>query len=513
LSVRCHDAEIEATPQMGYFQRHQRWNGCVVKERSRVSKPRVLIIDDDFTVRDTVAAMLTSKKGGYDVVQAANVDEGLAVAERQPFDHILCDIFFRSRNSDEEVPEGLAVLKRAHDLRINANIIMMSGQADTETAVKAITDLGARDYIHKPVTSGQLFFVLRRIEEENRLRKENALLRAEVEKRYSFHSIVAKSAQMQRIFTIIEKVADYKTTVLITGESGTGKELVAKAIHYNSVRNRGPFVAINCGGIPETLLESELFGHIKGAFTDAVRAKKGLFEEADGGTLFLDELGDLPLALQVKLLRVLQEEEIRPLGDTRSIRIDVRIVAATAKDLAGEVQKGTFREDLFYRVNVLPIVLPPLRKRKEDIPVLVEHFLGKYNQRLGTNVEGVTSDVMHLFLNYSWPGNVRELENVLERAMVLTDRNVIQVDDMPSQIVMGTEKGAPPTLPGLSDAVLSIKKSSKVLEKELIQRALAKTKGNKTQAAQLLEISLPALLYKMKDYRVGVNPDHGEDAA
>jgi two-component system response regulator AtoC len=403
-----------------------------------------------------------------------------------------------------EPKDGLYFLRAAKERGISANIIMMSGKADVDMALDAI-GMGACDYLDKPFTARQLFFVLKRAEAQTKLRRENAQLRVEVQDKYSFHNIVAKSPQMERIFDIIQKVADYKTTVLVTGESGTGKELVAKAIHFNSIRRKAPFVAINCGGIPENLLESELFGHVKGAFTDAVRTKKGLFEEADGGTLFLDELGDLPLQLQVKLLRVLQEEEIRPLGDTRSIKVDVRIVAATAKDLAKEAMRGKFREDLFYRINVLSIILPPLRNRKEDIPILVEHFLQKYNRRLKMDVQGLSHETMNVFLQYQWPGNVRELENVIERALVLADGPIINVDELPPQMMVGTELAGIAAVPGLDDSILSIKKSSKILEKELIQRALAKTKGNKTQAAHILEISLPALLYKMKDYGLAPN--------
>lgn len=465
-----------------------------------MSKARVLVVDDEPEVRKTVALMLSGKGGKYDIAEASDTAEGLARVQKEAFDHILCDLYMEPTN-------GLGFLRQAKEMGVSANIIMMSGQADVDEALKAI-ELGAGDYIHKPFSRGQVLFVLKRAEEQARLQLENAFLRAEVQKQCAFHNIVAKSEKMHRIFRIIEKVADYKTTVLITGESGTGKELVAKAVHFNSHRRKAPFVAINCGGIPENLLESELFGHVKGAFTDAVRGKKGLFEEADAGTLLLDELGELPLSLQVKLLRVLQEEEIRPLGQTSSVKVDVRIVAATAKDLTAEVRQGSFREDLFYRINVLPIVLPPLRERREDIPLLVNHFLQKYNRGLGTAIERVSSEVMHRFLEYGWPGNVRELENVMERAMVLTDKSVIEVEDLPPQMALAPVPMLQ-AIPGLNESVLSIKKSNKILERELIKRALAKTEGNKTQAAHLLEISLPALLYKMKDY--ALTPQNGQD--
>ncbi len=461
-------------------------------------KKRVLIIDDEYEIRKIIASFLTSKKGGYDAVQAAGLDEALDLAVKQPFDHILSDIYLGPED-DPDAETGLDFLRKAKAAGVEANFIMMSGKADTDLAMQCIHN-GAADYIHKPIIADQLFFVLKRAEEQARLKKENQILRSAVDERYSFRNIIARSPAMNRIFDVIEKVKDYKTTVLITGESGTGKELVAKALHFNSIRKNAPFIPVNCGGIPENLLESEFFGHVKGAFTDAVRSKKGLFEEANGGTLFLDELGDLPLTLQVKLLRVLQEEEIRPVGDTRTIKVDVRIVAATAINLEKAVQEGRFREDLYYRINVLSISIPPLRERKEDIHLLVDHFLKKYNKRLGIDVQGVSPEAMHLLLEYQWPGNVRELENLMERAMVLSDGKIIKADDLPPSINNSISKESVDGLVGLDAANLSIKKASKVLEKELIKRALRRTGGNKTQACHLLEISLPALLYKMKEY-------------
>jgi two-component system response regulator AtoC len=290
--------------------------------------------------------------------------------------------------------------------------------------------------------------------------------------------------------------------VLITGESGTGKELVARALHYNSDRSQSPFIAVNCGAIPENLLESELFGHAKGAFTDAIRTKKGLFEEADGGTLFLDEIGELPGQLQVKLLRVLQEGEIRRIGESKSIQIDVRIVAATVKDLSKEVNEGHFREDLFYRLNVLPIHIPPLRERKEDIPLLIQHFIGKYNQTMNKNVADVDHNALDTLMNYKWYGNVRELENTIERAIVLSEKNNIGLENLPIEIQNFKEEVQ---LEVLSEEEYSIKKASKSLEVNLIKKALRRTKGNHTHAARLLEISHRALLYKIKEYGIVEN--------
>jgi two-component system response regulator AtoC len=303
---------------------------------------------------------------------------------------------------------------------------------------------------------------------------------------------------MQEIFRTITKIADYKTTILVTGESGVGKELVARAVHHRSSRRGGPFVAVNCGAIPENLLESELFGHRKGAFTDAVQDRRGLFEEATNGTLFLDEIGELPLALQVKLLRVLEDEKIRRVGDTKDLQVDVRIVAATHRDLTAETKAGRFREDLFYRLNVLHIHCPPLRERREDIPLLIDHFLARNNARLGTRIRGLDTEARRLLYEYSWPGNVRELENTIERAMVLAESDQIVATDLSERI----REARDPVQLQLASGELSVKKTMRIIEEILIRRALQKTKGNRTRAAEVLEISHRALLYKIKDYEI-----------
>ena len=301
---------------------------------------------------------------------------------------------------------------------------------------------------------------------------------------------------MQQIFQIIKKVADYDTTVLISGESGVGKELIAQAVHYNSNRKEKPFVAVNCGAIPENLLESELFGYVRGAFTDAAKDKKGLFEEADGGTLFLDEIGELPKGLQVKLLRVLQEEEIRRLGDTKTIKVNVRIIAATLKELSVEVKERGFREDLFYRLNVMPIHIPPLRERREDIPILAEHFFKKHTENLGKTLNGISSQAMECLIRYPWPGNVRELENVLERSVILEGGDGIQEETLSLDLGVHEKKGV---ISGITGG-LSLKVAQRVLEEEMIKEALKETRGNRSKAARLLEISYRALLYKIKEY-------------
>jgi two-component system response regulator AtoC len=357
---------------------------------------------------------------------------------------------------------------------------------------------GAYDYIQKPFKNDEVVLALKKAEERETLRRENRALREEIRKESRYEDILAKSQKMQDIFRTITKIADYKTTVLVTGESGVGKELVARAIHRRSSRRGGPFVAVNCGAIPENLLESELFGHKKGAFTDAVNDRRGLFEDASTGTLFLDEIGELPLGLQVKLLRVLEDELIRRLGETRDIKVDVRIIAATHRDLHAETKAGRFREDLFYRLNVLPIHIPPLRDRREDIPLLIEHFVARNNTRLRSNIVGIESEARRLLFEYAWPGNVRELENTIERAMVLAEGDQIVVTDLPERV----REAQDPVQIQLASGELSVKKTTRVIEEILIRRALQKTRGNRTRAAELLEISHRALLYKIKDYRI-----------
>jgi two-component system response regulator AtoC len=450
---------------------------------------RVLIVDDEENFRHMLSVIL--KKEGYDVDAASNGEEALQKITLSPYDQVLCDI--RMPKMD-----GLDFLNEAKKAGVDATIIMMSAYGTVDIAIEAIK-LGAYDYISKPFKPDEVILTLKKAEERERLRRENELLRKEVKKEYSFENIISKNKQMQKMFEVITKVAQYKSTILITGESGTGKELVARALHYNTDRAQNPFVAVNCGAIPENLLESELFGHAKGAFTDAIRTKKGLFEEADGGTLFLDEIGELPPQLQVKLLRVLQEGEIRRIGESKPIQVDVRIVAATVKDLVKEVNEGRFRDDLFYRINVLPIHIPPLRERNEDVPLLTAHFIRKYSQAMSKNVVGIDSRALEALMNYKWYGNVRELENTIERAIVLADRENIEMENLPLEI-QNFQEEIP--LEPLAEEEYSIKKSSRFLESNLIKKALKKTKGNHTHAAKLLEISHRALLYKIKEYGI-----------
>jgi two-component system response regulator AtoC len=362
---------------------------------------------------------------------------------------------------------------------------------------------GAYDYISKPFRPDEVLLVLKKAEERERLFRENVSLKQALAERRredpkGIAGVIAGAPRMQELLRTTRKIAEYKTTVLVTGESGTGKELIARAIHDLSPRANEAFVAVNCGAIPESLIESELFGHKKGSFTDAIRDKKGLFEEASGGTLFLDEIGELPLGLQVKLLRVLQEQAVRPVGANDDQKVDVRVVTATVRDLSQMVEEGTFREDLFYRLNVIQVHLPALRERREDIPALLEHFVQRTNQKLGTQCQGASPEAMKLLLAYAWPGNVRELENTIERAVVLSDGPRIEVEGLPERLRENQDK----IRQTLQSGELSIKKTTRVIEEELIRKALRSTGGNRTNAAKILEISHRALLYKLKEYGI-----------
>jgi len=363
--------------------------------------------------------------------------------------------------------------------------------------------LGAYDYISKPFKPDEVLLTLKKAEERESLKKENRQLKArirEIEKDYRFGNLVARSPTMAAVFQLAQKAARYSTTVLILGESGTGKELVARGIHYEGDRTQMPLIPVNCGGIPENLLESELFGYKRGAFTGAERNKKGLFQAADGGSIFLDEIGELPLSLQVKLLRVLQENEVRPVGDSRPFQVNVRVIAATAKNLEEEVKRGSFREDLFYRLNVLTIALPPLRQRPEDIPHLCAHFIERFNAKMGKRIRGISPAAMRVLLGYSWPGNVRELENVIERGILLTEDAFLTSEDLPPGMgANGRDVSQRNAFGGFS-----LKAAQRVMEKTLILQALQETGGNRTHAARLLEISHPSLLSKIKTYEIGL---------
>ncbi len=438
------------------------------------------------------------KRKGYSVEGSANGQEALELYRQNPFDLILCDVRLPGM-------DGMAFLEAIGGAKAEATVIMMSAYGDIDLAREALRK-GASDYMSKPFKNNDEVLLRINIGEQRRLlRNENLQLKKAIRRDGTFENIVGNAAVMQSMFRTVEKIAEFKCTVLITGESGTGKELLARAIHNRSGRIGRSFVAINCGAIPENLLESELFGHVRGAFTDAIRTKQGLFEEADGGTLFLDEIGELPLGLQVKLLRVLQEDELRRVGDNHSRKVDVRILAATIRDLAAEVKAGRFREDLFYRLNVVSVKIPPLCERPEDIPLLAEHFLNQCNKKLGTAIKGIDPGAMQLLSEYRWPGNVRELENLIERAVILCESERI-TPDLLTEKVRHIQAAATPQL---SRNGLSIKKTVRASEEELIRRALSQTHGNRTKAARLLEISHRTLLYKLKDY--GIDADSFEN--
>ena len=459
---------------------------------------RILIIDDEKNMRHMLTALLT--ESGFSVDSAADGAEALQKIEETSYNFVFCDI--RMPNMD-----GMAFLRAAADRLENMNVIMMSAYGGIDTAVEAMK-LGAYDYISKPFKTDEVLLTLKKADERERLKSENTVLKEQIRdmaERSSFGNMIAKSKEMKSVFKLAEKVARYDTTVLITGGSGTGKELVARGLHFSGNRSKKPFIPVNCGGIPETLLESELFGHRKGAFTGATKNYKGLFEAANGGTIFLDEVGDLPFTLQVKLLRVLQDNEIRPVGDTQSRLIDARVIAATSKNLEQEVAAGHFREDLFYRLNVLPIRLPPLAGHLEDIPLLCDHFIGQFNAKLGKQITGVSPAAMSLLLLHQWPGNIRELENMIERAMVMAEEEVLVPENFPLKMPPEIRDADPQDTAKIMDDMLhgfSLKEGKEILETHLIRRALAATKGNRTKASQLLEISHPSLLSKLKIYNI-----------
>jgi two-component system response regulator AtoC len=454
---------------------------------------RILVVDDEENLLHFLSKLLEGE--GYRVETAGMGGKALEKAKEADFDLAILDI---------KLPDmdGVAVLRAFKEIVPAANVVLITAYGSVESAVEAMK-AGAYDYIVKPFRAEEILKAVAKALEQRRLWREVLHLRREVERKYSFENIVGKSQAMQHVFRQIQTVAASKSTVLITGDSGTGKELVARAIHYRSKRKSGPFVVIDCGAIPENLQESELFGHIKGSFTGAVSTKRGLCEEANGGTLFLDEVGDLSGPSQAKLLRVLQEGTIRRLGETKTIEVDVRVIAATNKDLAELVREGRFREDLYYRLNVIPITLPHLRERREDIPLLAECFMRRYAAEATKEVRRISPSAMEVLLSYPWPGNVRELENVIERAVLFSDGEVIQEELLPQEICLQGEA----IRLQVPEAPLRVKdtvdKMSQELERGLIERALDITGGNRTAAARLLGISRRGLLYKMKTY--GIN--------
>jgi len=447
----------------------------------------ILVVDDDVEMRALVHDVLKAR--GHQVTTAGNGQEALMQLAQTDFAVVLTDL----RMKGMEGTELLAEIKRLYP---DTGVILMTAFGSVETAVEAMKH-GASDYLTKPVKSDEIVRVVERVVREAALRREVSRLRKEVHKEYSFHQILGKSKAIQGVFDLIRRVADSPTNILITGESGTGKELVAKAIHYNSDRREAPFVPVNCAAIPEQLLESELFGHMRGAFTDAKMDKRGLFEEAQKGTVFLDEISELPLMLQAKILRVIQEKEIRRVGATKPISVDVRIIAATNLNLNDEVKAKRFREDLYYRLNVIELKLPPLRERREDIPLLVDAFLKKCGEVRGKEMKGVNEAALAMLIDYGWPGNVRELENVIERAVTLSLGEKISPDDLPPA-VQGA-RGDRRVLDEAAEKTLPLQE----IEKEYIKKILEKMGGNKYQAAHVLGIDRKTLYRKLGEIEEG----------
>ncbi len=449
---------------------------------------RILVVDDEQGMRDFLSIML--KKEGYDVVAAENGEHALKAIHAEIYDLVITDV---------KMPkvDGIEVLRTVKEISPETVVIVITAFATTDTAVQAMK-LGAYDYITKPFKVDEIKLIIQKALEKRHLRKENLLLRREIAARVGFENFIGKSSAMQKVFSLIRQVADTKSTVLISGESGTGKELVARAMHYSSLRKDKPFVTVNCGALPETLLESELFGYMRGAFTGATSNKQGLFEAANGGTIFLDEISATTLNLQIKLLRVIQERTFMRVGGTTDLKVDVRIIAASNKDLQAEVAKGVFREDLYYRLNVIPIHLPPLRERKEDIAVLIEHFLSKFTST-GKEQKKITNDALKLFMNYRWPGNVRELENTIERLVILASGDTIRVEHIPDSLKMSIP--CPELVPSeIPDAGLNLEELLEKAERILLKKALEKSGGVKTEAAKLLGLTFRSFRHRLHKY-------------
>jgi len=448
----------------------------------------ILIVDDEESMREFLAIML--HREGYRVDAVADGAMAVTRLKEKAYDLVISDIKMPRMN-------GFELLAHVREKSPDTMMIMITAFSTTEDAVEAMKQ-GAYDYIIKPFRNEEIRLIVKNALERRALRQENFQLKQALDQRYSFGNLIGKSKAMKEVFDLVQKVAGSRANVLITGESGTGKELVAKAVHYNSERKEKPFVPINCGAIPENLLESELFGHEKGSFTGAVQQKAGLFELADGGTLFLDEIGELPMSMQVKLLRVLQEREFRRVGGTRNISIDVRLIAATNKDLEAEVECGGFREDLFYRLNVIRIPLPPLRSRREDIPMLVEHF---YRRASGREGGGATEPAMRRLLDYHWPGNIRELENIVERCLVLGQADGITEECLPPVMQGGAADGER-VLGEIPEAGLDLDAYLGSIEKDVLLKALARTGGVRKKAAELLGITFRSIRYRLSKYDI-----------
>ena len=459
----------------------------------------LLIVDDEASLRDFLTIVF--EEDGCHVETADSLAEARAALQKQEPDLILCDLMLPDGS-------GLDLLREVKAQSPSVAIIMITAHTSAKSAVDALK-AGAFDYIAKPFDIDELKIIVRNAVERKELEDENLHLRSALEERFTFSNIIGRSTRMQEIFSIVQRIARTNSTVLISGDSGTGKELIARAIHYNSGR-RGKFVSINCGALPENLLESELFGHERGAFTGAIREKRGLFAEADRGTIFLDEIGETSLAMQIKLLRVLQDRVVRRVGSNSETQVDVRVIAATNRDLAEAIRNGTFREDLFYRINVIPIELPPLRQRRDDIPLLVDHFIARYSKQIEIPHKKISADAMRAIEKYHWPGNVRELENVIERMIALEPSEVLTTKSLPDAVLVGA------TIPyatfDLPEEGISLQDHLESIGKIFMLKALERSGGKQTQAAELLKMSFRSFRYYAKKYELIARDGKQEDA-
>ncbi len=461
----------------------------------------ILVVDDERSLREFLSICL--QRAGHKVTAADDAQVALRALAAEPVDLVITDL---------KMPgaiDGLGLLDEVKRRSPETQVVVMTAFASTETAIAALKR-GAYDYLTKPFKVDEIQVVVERALERQALVRDVAVLRSKVQDSYKLSSLLGRSAPMQRVFELIRKIAPTKTNVLITGASGTGKELVARALHAEGTRASRPFVAVNCGAIPDTLIESELFGHVRGAFTGATGAKEGLFAAADGGTLFLDEIAELPMPMQVKLLRALQERKVKPVGGTEEKAVDVRVVAATNRDLEAEVAQGGFRQDLYYRLNVIQVHLPPLRQRRDDIPILVEHFVKRYAAELGKRMAGVSPEALAVLAAYDYPGNVRELENIVERAVTLETAQVIQRSALPT---LGGERPAPTPAVELPPEGIELERLLADYERDLVTRALKQTGGIRKEAARLLGITFRSLRYRLDKLGIASGPEEPVDSA